>query len=253
MNFLQNKIKEDIERDGWSTIGVLPADESGPSFSYSVGFREHNGHPEVIIVGLPPSYCHAMIATLYARVAAGERFTDGQRIPEVVEDYDVELRALPPDGAPLNMARSYYGVEEIAALQVIWPDEHGVFPGEANCVAAVAEQQDVEKIRREDAQQSQEAAYAKLLPEFLLPASGDPIIGGEQLFELFKNWSDADKLDIGRFWSDFDITGDAMQEFSMRCGFALNTSPPIIGLMITFGAALAKARYRPKGLPEITI
>jgi len=129
---LMNKIDADIDRVGWSAIGVMPTTDQpyGMPFIYSIGFYNYSNHPEMIIVGLDPNVGHTMLHTLFERVRSGERFEDGQRVSEVLDGYDVEFRAMPPAGRPLNAARSYFELEELPALQVMWPDAEGLFPGE---------------------------------------------------------------------------------------------------------------------------
>lgn len=267
---LFEKVRGDIQEDGWSTISVFPTlTDPGVHFSYSIGFREHGRHPEVIILGIPSEYAHPMIRTLYERVAAGERFEDGQRLDGVLEEYQVELRAVPPDGAPLNMARAFYDVEELAALQIVWPDKEGLFPGEEGCDEGVALMQNLEGLRAEDearnADDNQMRTWVQGLPrvvppisppaglDYSLPAHEGEITDGEDLLNLFRGWSNADNLDLDRFWQDFEVDAQAIREFAQHCGMALNTSPPVVGMILTFGAALAKARYKPKGQPEFTI
>jgi hypothetical protein len=287
MHGIHKKIKKDIEQDGWSTIAVFPTpDDPGVHFSYSVGFQEHD-QPEVIVLGLPPDFAHAIIHSLYDKIVAGEKLEDGQRLDEVIEDYQVLLRAIPPGEAPVNVAKSYYE-REVPALQVLWPDKEGRFPGEEGCKESIAADQDLEQLRRQDAEKQirnsrtrwdgpvppqieelmkspQMAQLMESLKKFddkplplssmnySLPHIEGKIEDGEKIFELFRGWSEAAHLDLEQFWTDFDITGEAIRDFSVRCGMALNTTPPIIGLMMTFGAAIAKSRYRPKGQPEITI
>jgi hypothetical protein len=55
---------------------------------------------------------------------------------------------MPPDGKPLNVARLYYGTEELDALQIVWPDRNGWFPGEPECDPKIAQRQDQELLRR---------------------------------------------------------------------------------------------------------
>lgn len=263
MDKIFERIKRDIGRDGWSTIGVFPTvEDPGVTFSYSVGFQEH-GQPEVIVLGLPPDLAHSMIHSIYDHVANGEELYDGMHLDDVIHDFDVILRALPSDGAPLNVARSYYKVNELPALQVLWPDEQGRYPGEEGCDERIVQEQDVEAIRRDDVQKLMQNSHVRedaRAPVDERPFSGfaiqhieGKITEGVQVLEMFKNWDNADQLNLERFWADFDIDAEAIRQFSMNCGMSLNTAPAIIGLMMTFGAAVAISRYNPKGQPEITI
>lgn len=130
---LYEKVRQDIAKYGWSSVGVFPdPDEVSPSppFTYSVGFRGHDKHPEVIVIGLQAEVAHAIIGALYERVAAGEKFEVGDRVSELIQGYEMECREVPPDGAPLNVARRYYGLDNLPALQLVWPDKEGCFPGE---------------------------------------------------------------------------------------------------------------------------
>lgn len=148
---LLSKTKSDIEKYGWSAVGVMPTiDDPGPTFTYTIGFQEH-GHPELIVVGLAPEVAHTMLYGLYERVKQGDVFEDGQRDNGVLDDYDVLFKAVPADGRPLNMARNYYDLDELPALQVVWPDAQGLFPDEWGFDPKFYGKQDLEAIRNEDA------------------------------------------------------------------------------------------------------
>ena len=54
----------------------------------------------------------------------------GQLDDGVLVGYEVRFKAMPPDGRPLNAARNYFEVDELPALQVLWPDAKGLFPDE---------------------------------------------------------------------------------------------------------------------------
>lgn len=145
---LYDKVHKDIEKFGWSAIGVMAlADDPdpGPPFVYTIGLYEHDEHPEMIVVGLDPTVAHAMLSGLYMRVAQGERFEDGQIDSEVLEGYDVRFRWMPPEGRPLNVARNYYGKHFLPALQVLWPDSNGVFPDEEGFEERYVGQQDIQE------------------------------------------------------------------------------------------------------------
>lgn len=125
------RVADAIMRVGWFAVGVHPGpdDDPTPQFTYSIGLWEY-GHPEVIIVGLHPIVAHSVIGTMHERIEADETFRAGERVGGIIDDYDVEFRAVPPDGRPLNLARRYYDVDELPALQIVWPDRDGLFPGE---------------------------------------------------------------------------------------------------------------------------
>lgn len=148
------KVASDIERVGWSAISVFPcADDppGSPAFTYSVGLRDRD-HPELIVFGLDPRVAHGMIREVYGMVVhEGVTFRDGDRVGKVLVGYDVIFRALPPDGRPLLIAKRHYGVDELPALQIVWPDEQGRHPGDDGCDAAVVLVQDTARAREEAA------------------------------------------------------------------------------------------------------
>jgi Domain of unknown function (DUF4262) len=142
------KTRVNIEKHGFSTIGVFRAEgdpEDFPGFMYSVGFLEHE-QPEMLIMGLPTQMMHTMLWSFYDRIAEGERFEAGERVSQIIRDYDVELRAMPADGIPLNVARSYYDLDELPALHVVWPDPDGHYPGHG-CEEQYERAQDLSYIR----------------------------------------------------------------------------------------------------------
>ena len=128
---LRESLDEAIERFGWAAIGVMPTfEEPCMPFTYTVGLYNFDKHPELIVVGLHPEQAHGMLWGLYERVRKGERFEAGQRDSHVIQNHDVIFQAMPPSGAPLHQAREYFEVDELPALQVVWPDTNGRFPFE---------------------------------------------------------------------------------------------------------------------------
>jgi hypothetical protein len=149
---LLTKVEADIERVGWSCIGVMPTVDDPPdepSFSYTIGLREQGDHPELIIAGLPYKVAHTILTTAFALIKEeGIVFTDGTYSDDLFERYRAVFRSMPPDGKPLNVARLYYGTEELDALQIVWPDRNGWFPGDPECDPQIAQRQDQEVLRR---------------------------------------------------------------------------------------------------------
>lgn len=121
------KIQSDIETVGWSVIGVLP-DDKRAGFSYSVGLSQI-GHPEIIVVGLPPDLARSLINGIRQ---------DGV-IVETGRKYDNIFKGLPAifvEVTAVNREECLRAASLIntggifPALQLVWPDAKGVFPWE---------------------------------------------------------------------------------------------------------------------------
>jgi len=151
-NRIWRKVAADIERFGWSAVGVIAGvdDKPCPPFTYTIGMYEQNKHPEFILLGITFEEAHTLLAILVDRVRKGERFTDNQIVTKVVRDYPLLLRALPPDGAPCYVARRYYALDELPVLQAIWPDAKGRFPHDPGCDDYAIRDQDIEAVRDDD-------------------------------------------------------------------------------------------------------
>jgi hypothetical protein len=147
LNKVEQNIVDHVERIGWSVMSVAPrADSDDPQewFSYTIGLPKTFGWPEIICFGLDARLGHALLndavgqlkedgltpthGLLLAKVIKGGnvRFVDAQRIPL----------------SYLNSARwfaehSGLGSEPLKRLQMLWPDEHGVFPDDPGCEAGV--------------------------------------------------------------------------------------------------------------------
>jgi hypothetical protein len=141
------KTDRDIEKFGWSAIGVFPSVDDPPSipFMYTIGLHSLDEHPELLVMGLPRVVAHTVLGILYDKVKGGLRLSHDQRVDGVLQHYDVCLREIPSDGRPANMARLYYGTDNLPVLQVFWPDVEGRFPWEEDCDASAVEDQDIRK------------------------------------------------------------------------------------------------------------
>lgn len=121
------KIRSDIERVGWSAIGVFPAAGSDPTvvFTYTIGLTEMD-HPELVIYGLPNETAHSLLYSAVEQVRAGVVFEPGQRYGKIIRDFEVYVRDV-SDVAEVNAARAYYD-RPVEALQLVWPDSAGRMP-----------------------------------------------------------------------------------------------------------------------------
>ena len=130
------KIEWMIETDGFAVEPVRPAPAATrrtPAYTYTIGFREHAGFPDVVVFGLTPVAARGLLG-LVADLRRG-----GTEIPlgvEVVGLLDNELRArfVPVDlgqwGALFEVAASWYRGDDFEVVQLIYPDRNGFLPYE---------------------------------------------------------------------------------------------------------------------------
>lgn len=90
---LVSKVHRDIERVGWSVIGVFPTegDEPKASYSYTIGLLETEQHPELIVFGLPPEQAHGILSCAVDLIREGTRLEAGRRYGRVLRGFDVEM------------------------------------------------------------------------------------------------------------------------------------------------------------------
>lgn len=114
-----------VEEHGWAVQGV----GASPPFAYTVGLTEC-GAPELLMVGLPFTTMQTLLNDLARPVKeAARRYAPGERVPEILRDYDVVIRGpIDPRAGEMFQAINLYG--EIDAVQVLWPDKEGRYPDE---------------------------------------------------------------------------------------------------------------------------
>ena len=110
------------------------ADGDALGFSYSIGFAESYGQPEILIFGLPRDKAHALLTECASLLSAGATFvadTPDDRV--LANDYKVVFRPVLASGFGeyLGTARRYYGTRGFSALVMYLPDRAGLFPWQA--------------------------------------------------------------------------------------------------------------------------
>lgn len=118
--------RETIARHGWMIQGVFPTEESpGVEFSYTVGLTAA-GLPELVISGLPMNLAGTLLNDA-ARLSLATAVEPGDTITTIAS---VAFNVIAAPKAEIGLARRLCG-EHAKALQLIWPDDRGHYPGEA--------------------------------------------------------------------------------------------------------------------------
>ena len=116
-------IIENVQQHGWHVV-MVPGDEIGPGFTYTIGLSHTHGGPELAMFGLDVHIMRHMLNRLGEKLVAGAVLADGQRHPDVAEGHQVSLRQV-----DLRWYRTFFGRAigfyrrpPFPVLQVAWPD-----------------------------------------------------------------------------------------------------------------------------------
>lgn len=117
---------------------VFASSARNPSWSYTIGFPEHYGHPEVVVSSLDP-LCLNLLAD---EIMAGARFQDGSR-SETLFNYPVVFKLVPPElhGPEVTLCTQHHGTRPFDLLQMVWCDVDGRFPWEKGYINRPAQHQ----------------------------------------------------------------------------------------------------------------
>lgn len=131
-------VLQHVTEFGWHVV-LIPEDNEGPGFAFTVGLFHTFGHPELIVVGLgpiePECLSQIVLNDLGVRIDEGERFADGDQVSGTLEGYDVRFEAVAEANYPefVGTARWFYRQNLFPLLQVLWPDKRKRFPGDPKC------------------------------------------------------------------------------------------------------------------------
>ena len=136
------KIEWMIETNGWA-IEAVPArhdlDPPFPGYSYTIGFEDAFGFPDVALFGLTPVASRGMFDLVASLLGGGTEIPLGVAVVGLLDN---DLRCA---FAPLDMARwgqlfttavswqrrSRRPADGVSMVQLLWPDRDGWLPSEA--------------------------------------------------------------------------------------------------------------------------
>jgi hypothetical protein len=146
----EQSVIDNVQKHGCMVLSVFDPDQIEPDFSYSIGFPETAGQPEVIVFSLPKSLRANMINEILRQIVEESLvLKDGLKIGDLLEGFDcVARRIVDPValrehfGSAIWYHRSQRNSELMEAYQIVWPGaQQGKFPWEDGCVQEVIEDQ----------------------------------------------------------------------------------------------------------------
>ena len=141
LNEFERGILANVEAHGCQVNHIFGGEGDEPDFSYSIGFPQSVGQPEVIVFGLGVNLMKSMINELRAQCAGGLTMADRLRVADLLDGFECELRSV--DRA--NIAEDFFasamwferyrtGEQMTEAFQIVWPGaSQGLFPWEDGC------------------------------------------------------------------------------------------------------------------------
>jgi hypothetical protein len=117
-----------IDEFGWAAVGVVDDDAWHEGWLYTIGLTAYD-QPELVVVGVPPERCGAILTDLVERVMEGETLLPGSVLD--VFGIDVEIVGVHPDhlaNGLIAAAGEYYEAlgwppGTVDALQVVVPTD----------------------------------------------------------------------------------------------------------------------------------
>src|SRR5262249_7010696 len=94
MDASDRKLVSDVRTYGWHVV-LVPEDEEGPGFGFSIGFYHTLKHPEVLMFGLELPVTHRIINNIGADIRSGTVFESGKEYPDILEGYRCAFRTVP--------------------------------------------------------------------------------------------------------------------------------------------------------------
>jgi len=128
------EIADNIRKYGWHCLRVFPTEVGQDKFSYSIGFAESYGAPEVLIFGLERSKAHALLNECANLLKAGHVIQPGVEDSNVLAGgYNVVFKPVRSDcfGEYLGTAGRYYQDKPFKAVVMFIPDRDHRFPWQA--------------------------------------------------------------------------------------------------------------------------
>ena len=127
----ERRFVADVREHGWFRTAVF-ADAEGPNFSYTTGFWVGADHPELIMFGLKGETAHEVFWNLFRDARSAKSLVVGKPTADVFGNQSAYVFPVAKRfyAEYLGWSRWFYGGDDFACLQIVWPDREGVFPWE---------------------------------------------------------------------------------------------------------------------------
>jgi Domain of unknown function (DUF4262) len=126
---LDRRSLETIQDFGWNVV-LIPEDEEGPGFAFSIGLYYTFNHPEMLITGQKLETMHGIINHVGNLIRNGEVFLPNRNYSEILEGYETAVITIEQSFYRdfLGAAMWFYERKDFPVLQLVWPSRHHLLP-----------------------------------------------------------------------------------------------------------------------------
>jgi Domain of unknown function (DUF4262) len=127
MKLWRARLREVVRSGRWSLVS---SSHHGVEFCYTIGLWSR-GRPELCIFGLESAVAGTVLNAVGETIVHGEQLEDGSGVR--VGDWELQAFRVPNPGDILLRANAFYRRkprQSVPALQLVYPDVHGVWPWE---------------------------------------------------------------------------------------------------------------------------
>lgn len=142
LNHVRDHMDAMIATHGWAVQAVFDPEGKEPSFTYTVGLSR-SVLPELIVFGLPGRVAHQFLSHAREYMAEHGMPPLDTDMDEFAEGLPTRFVLVPREKADEFMFAALDRYPDYTAIQIVWPDEHGRFPWDAECDPAVKDAQPV--------------------------------------------------------------------------------------------------------------
>jgi hypothetical protein len=128
------KISDNIRVHGWHCLYVFPIEKGQENFTYSIGFAETYGAPEVLIFSVEREKAHTLLSVCAQLLKEGHTIRPDIEDPEILKGgYKVVFKTIRSEcfGEYIGTAERYYKGKPFGAVVMFLPDREHRFPWQA--------------------------------------------------------------------------------------------------------------------------
>jgi hypothetical protein len=141
-------VREAIRANGFYCLQINPDSAMAPAFFHTVGLEYFAHHPEFVIVGnVTPTVAQEVLLWFKEQVASGYTFKPNEQVHEILGQYSATLGAISTGRAAACLIAADKVLSSdinrpVRGLQIILPDDKGLYPWDDGCAPANLSQLD---------------------------------------------------------------------------------------------------------------